>query len=72
MTKKCIAPILCLMGLLGATTGCAPQLQAAQRIGGPESSTWVFLNVDDKGLQGIYRCAETNEKGPVCIKAKLE
>jgi len=56
--------------LLGS--GCAPQLHGANKVGGPESSTWVFINVDNKDLQGVYRCAETGDEGPVCIKAKLK
>ena len=71
MTSK-ILPLMTLTALLALATGCAPQLQSAQRVGGPESSTWVFVNVDDKGLQGIYRCAETDGEGPVCLKAKLK
>lgn len=66
--------ILICLSLAGAlmTTGCAPQLHGANKVGGPESSTWVFINVDNKDLQGVYRCAETGDEGPVCIKAKLK
>lgn len=51
--------------------GCAPQLQNAVKVGGPEPATWVFVSVADRSYQGIYRCKETNE-GPVCQKAKID
>lgn len=53
------------------TTGCAPQLQGAVQVGGRENATWVFIAVQDKSVQGVYRCKET-EKGPICQKAELD
>jgi hypothetical protein len=56
---------------LAAASGCAPQLQRAIPIGDREPATWVFISVEDKSYQGVYRCKET-EEGPICQKAKLK
>ena len=61
---------LCLASMLLAT-GCAPQLQAAIQVGDRENATWVFISVQDKRLQGVYRCKETSE-GPICQRAELK
>ena len=69
MTKMILT--LSTFAVLAASSGCAPQVQRAVRVGDREPATWVFISVGDKSYQGVYRCKET-ESGPVCQKAKLE
>jgi hypothetical protein len=55
--------------------GCAPTLTRGARPILPQQTTdtanvWVYLDVSDADLSGVYRCRDVGEQ-VTCVKAKL-
>ena len=56
-------------------SGCAPTLTRGARAllpqqTGDANNVWVYLDVSDADLSGVYRCRDVGEQ-VVCVKAKL-
>jgi len=66
--KVILALTLSSVPLLG---GCM-RMNSAVQIGGPESSTWVYVAVNNERRNGVFRCdvIEGNPR-PVCVRAEM-
>lgn len=56
-----------LAGCLGGTG----VIHGVSQIGGAETKTWVFMSAQSMRASGIYRCVDTGNGRPSCVKATI-
>jgi hypothetical protein len=56
--------IVCLSGCM--------HMRTATQVGGPESSTWVYISVSAERRSGVFRCdVLEGQPRPVCVRAEM-